>query len=192
MKASKYSILHLGRNNSRYQEMLEVTQMERSFTEKDLGILVDTNLNMSQQNAFATKKTKGIWSCIRQSIARRLREVILESCIQFWAPQHNRDMNTLGRVQQRAMKMIKGMVHPIHEGRLRDLELQPREETAQGRYNRCIKYLKGKHKLGCRRFALNTRKHFCAMRVMEHWHRLFREAVESYPLRPLEAVWTWF
>ncbi|KAK4818017.1 hypothetical protein QYF61_004130 [Mycteria americana] len=46
------------------------TQLESSSAEKDLGVLVDTKLNM-------TKKANGVLGCISQSIASRLREVIL-------------------------------------------------------------------------------------------------------------------
>lgn len=35
------------------------------------------------------------------------------------------------------------------------------------------------HKVEYRRFHLNTRKHFCAMQVMEHWHSLPRYIVQS-------------
>ncbi|KAK4832532.1 hypothetical protein QYF61_023864 [Mycteria americana] len=103
---------------------------ESSLAAKDLGVLVDTKLYMSQQCVFVAKKSKGILGCIRQSIASRSREVILplystlvrthlECCVQFRAPQYKRDMDILERHQQRATKMTKGLKHLSYEERLR-------------------------------------------------------------------------
>jgi len=47
--------------------------LERSSVEKDLGVLVDNRLAMSQQCAHVAKKGKGILRCITDSMARRLR-----------------------------------------------------------------------------------------------------------------------
>jgi len=38
-----------------------------------------------------------------------------------------------------------------------------------------------------RRFHLNSREHFLSVRVIEHWHRLPREVVESHSLEILKT-----
>lgn len=57
-------------------------EMESSSAEKDLEVLVDTKLDMSQQCTLSAKKTKHILDFIRQSTGSRLR---LSSAKETWA-----------------------------------------------------------------------------------------------------------
>ncbi|KAF7253656.1 Disrupted in schizophrenia 1 protein, partial [Varanus komodoensis] len=153
----KCKVLRLGHRNRCHKYRLCDKWLESSTCERDLGVLVDCRLNMSQQCDAVVKRANATLGCIARSVASRSREVLLllymtlvhpqlEYCAQFWTPHYRKDIARLESVQRRATRFVAGLQGMGYETRLRELGLFSLEKRRlRGDMLATYRYVRGCH-----------------------------------------------
>jgi len=105
-----------GTQQSTHRYRLGKEWLESCPAEKDLGVLVNSWLNISQPGA---QVANGMLACIRNSVVSRCKEVImplysalvrlhLEYCVEFWAPDYTKGTEVLEQLVSSPRQLVIG------------------------------------------------------------------------------------
>ena len=126
--ASKCKVLHFGNHNHGQDYTLDNQQLKSSDTEKDLGIIIDTNLKFHIQTAAAVKKANQVLGILKKTYCTRDAQTIaclykamvrphLEYGNTIWGPFYKGDIKLVESVQRRATKIIPELRDKPYEER---------------------------------------------------------------------------
>jgi ribonucleases P/MRP protein subunit RPP40 len=117
VKQDKCVIMHVGRSNSQFDYKLGDKLLKTTVKEKDLGVMVDSNMKFSEQCNSAIRNANSTLGLIRRTIKNKNKNIIvrlfkglvrpkLEYCVQAWRPFLKGDIKNLEKIQRRATRMI--------------------------------------------------------------------------------------
>ena len=130
----KCKVLHIGSNNDRAQYKMNGHILEAVSKEKDLGIMISSDLKPGQHCSEVVKTANKLVGFIGRAFENKSEKVLLklynslvrphlEYCVQFWSPYYQKDIDKLERVQRRLTKMIPRLRNIPYEERLKSLNL---------------------------------------------------------------------
>ena len=121
----KYIVMHLGFRNHYYNYTMGGFALGgqvfvESVVEKDMSVFVDNNLKLGQQCAQAAKKAsqdlsmiaRVFYYCDKYTWVKLYKTYLrchIDYCIHLWYPWQLRDIDVLGSMQKRAIKIIFGL-----------------------------------------------------------------------------------
>lgn len=120
------------RHTHRYK--VNNVELDHVFEEKDLGVVIDSELNFDEHISSKVNKANAIMGLIRRSFTfldcdlfKRLYTTFVRPHLEYaqavWSPHLVKHVNMLENVQIRATKLVDGLSNLDYPERLRKLEL---------------------------------------------------------------------
>jgi hypothetical protein len=136
---SKCKVMHMGHKNPRHVYQMNGQVLEASSEERDIGVVVTENLKPSAQCAKAARTAQSVLGQLIRAFHYRDRHIFmrlykqyvrphLEFSTQAWAPWTEGDKSCLEKIQQRAVRMVSGLLGDSYEERIAELGLETLEE----------------------------------------------------------------
>ena len=135
---NKCKVLSVGRGNPHSRYTLNNETLVGTGQEKDLGVIVSSDLRLRKQYIEARNRANRVLGFIFRSVQSRSPDVILklylalvrphlDYAVQFWSPYYRKDIGLIESVQRRMTKRIQGMRNIPYEKRLKLLNLHSLE-----------------------------------------------------------------
>ena len=130
----KCKVLHIGNNNPCHPYVMNGSKLETVDEEKDLGVIVDSELKFHKHTAAAVKKANMKLGMIKKSFANldeNILPILYTSLVRshleygnlIWGPHFKGDAVAVVKVQRRATKLVRTIKDLSYEERLRHLNL---------------------------------------------------------------------
>jgi len=135
----KCKTMHFGKKNCCHDYQMNGVTLESVEEEKDLGVIITSDLKVSSQCAQAYSKANKMLGVINRTIKYKSEEVMmslyktlvrphLEFCTAAWSPHYQKDKAIIEKVQHRFTRMMHGCKEKPYEDRLSQLGLWSLEE----------------------------------------------------------------
>ena len=145
LNLDKCKVMHLGKNNPRTNYTMksydseELIQIEKTESERDLGIQISANLKYNAQVSKAASKANSMLGMLKRTFVTRNKDIWkrlyttyirphLEFAVSAWNPYIKKDIETLEKVQRRATKISPTIKNLSYENRLTALKLTTLEK----------------------------------------------------------------
>ena len=145
LNLDKCKIMHFGKYNPKINYTMksndseELIQIEKTDSERDLGIQVSSNLKYNAQVSKSASKANSMLGMLKRTFVTRNVKIWkklyttyvrphLEFAVSAWNPYLKKDINTLEKVQRRATKISPTIKNLTYENRLQALKLTTLEK----------------------------------------------------------------
>jgi hypothetical protein len=205
---AKCHVMHVGRHNSGAEYTMNDEKLAATTKERDIGVIISDNLKQADQCKKAAQTASTVLAQIHRAFHYRDRRTYvglykqyvrphLEFATPAWAPWNQGDIDTLEKVQERAVKAVSGLQSRVYSDRLLELGLPTlshrREEAdmimayklisdSDTTYSeqwfekmatrRQTRHSSGLNNLVVGRAEHSYRREFFSLRVPEKWNKL--------------------
>ena len=134
----KCKVMHIGKNNKKFQYTMNGNILETTEEERDLGVIIDNTLKPSAQCRKAATKARVVLGQITRNFTYRDKKHFLSLYTQYvrphlefaspaWAPWTTTDKQVLEKVQEQALRLTHGLKSTTYEERCKEAGLETLE-----------------------------------------------------------------